>query len=245
MSIKNNPFKDLIKLGNMKIAENTMIFNMGSATRCPSRKLGMCKVCKQCYAYKAERLYPGVRAYRDRQRKVWDKYSVNDLVGYFSEWVEWKRSLGHEIKYFRYNESGDFKNFNDVQKLDHIASNLREHYGIKTFGYTARHDLFENKPYQMLSFTVKLSGYIENGHAFTTVLDKQLKPIDKEFLKVLRGYIVFTPMKAILPIKKGINPYVIVCPAQVAKLRGSKPIQCMKDCTFCTARNINVAFIKH
>ena len=44
--------------GNLKIPSSTAIFNMGSATDCPSLKLGLCKAYFNgkhiCYAKKAE-----------------------------------------------------------------------------------------------------------------------------------------------------------------------------------------------
>ena len=58
-------------IGNKKIGNDTLIFNMGSATDCPSKKLGLCRHCDKCYALKAERQYPQVRPFRDRQADYW------------------------------------------------------------------------------------------------------------------------------------------------------------------------------
>lgn len=37
-----------VKLGNKKIGNDTLIFNMGSAAECPSKSRGFCKLGKKC-----------------------------------------------------------------------------------------------------------------------------------------------------------------------------------------------------
>ena len=71
-----------IKKGNKKIGTNTLIFNMCSATDCPSKKRGLCQLpdTKYCYAFGAEIRYKAVLAYRRRQEKAWDKLSATDIA---------------------------------------------------------------------------------------------------------------------------------------------------------------------
>ncbi len=59
-----------------------MIINQGTATECPSRKLGLCQLGdkKNCYAYHAERQFPACKPYRKRQEKQWKKLTVMDFV---------------------------------------------------------------------------------------------------------------------------------------------------------------------
>lgn len=149
--------------GNKKLAKDTLIFNMGSATTCPSRALGMCKLCKECYALKAEIIYPACKPYRDRQERYWKESSIEKIIGDFDELLTTKktfingklRPLHEKVKWFRFNESGDFHKQTCVEKLDAIAKHLMKNYNIRTYGYTARKDL----DFSRVSFLVKGSGH--------------------------------------------------------------------------------------
>ena len=39
-----------VRNGNSKIGKDTFILNITSATDCPTKKLGLCKIPKLCYA---------------------------------------------------------------------------------------------------------------------------------------------------------------------------------------------------
>ena len=121
-------------IGNKKIGRNTLIFNLGSAKRCPSKKLGLCQLCdpKKCYALKAEKMYPPVLPYRNRQERDWKKQSAADIASDLS------RHSTRNTQYIRFNESGDFWDQDCIEKLKTIARLLPEYC---FYGYTARKDL--------------------------------------------------------------------------------------------------------
>lgn len=153
--------------GNLKLGNDTIILNMGSAADCPSKTLGHCKVCRECYAAKAERLYPQVLPFRKRQARYWlsttKEQNAADLIGALSVGRRAER-----IKWFRINESGDFWSQDCVDKLDYIAAVLKKRFGIRTYGYTARKDL----DFGRLSSSIALrgSGHFNAPHGSTTVL---------------------------------------------------------------------------
>ena len=64
-----NNLKELLSFGNLKVGKDTAIFNMTPAFRCPSEELGLCSIAKICYAKKAERMYPQVTPYREKQEE--------------------------------------------------------------------------------------------------------------------------------------------------------------------------------
>ena len=130
-----NNLKKLSKLGNYKIGKDTIIFNMSSANNCPSDKKGYCKNSKICYAKKAERMYPSVLPYREKQANYWANISPNNFVKDLLSSYQNKINKG-EIKYLRFNESGDMANQADLIKLNYIA-NILELYDIKVYIYTA------------------------------------------------------------------------------------------------------------
>ena len=155
--------KNHIARGNLKLGKDTAIFNIGPAKTCAADRLGLCKVSAICYAKKAEKMYSQVLPYRLRQAKIWDRYTFKQIAQAIGE----IRKPG-EIKYFRFNESGDFRNQSDVLKMQGIASYLYEHHNIITYGYTARLDL--DLPSGLDYFVLTLSGeYYQGFNSFITV----------------------------------------------------------------------------
>jgi len=145
--------KKLLSFGNMKVGNDTAIFNMNPAFRCPSEELGLCVIASKCYAKKAERMYPGTSPYRERQELYWDSIDADTFADEFIQSVSKKKN---PIKYLRVSESGDFKGQSDVDKLSDIANQLGKH-NIVVYTYTARKDL---------DFSKKSKNLIVNGSGF-------------------------------------------------------------------------------
>lgn len=129
--------KGLLSYGNTKIGRDTAIFNMSSASNCPSDNLKMCRLSNVCYAKKAERQYKQVVPYRDRQEAYWRRVSAERFAAEFKETIKHKRT---KLNYFRFNEAGDFHTQECVDKFEEIARLLKEE-GIQAYTYTARRDL--------------------------------------------------------------------------------------------------------
>ncbi len=127
-----------ISNGNMKIGKDTLIINITSATDCPSKRLGLCRVYTKCYAMKAERLYPHCLPYRREQTYQWDNNSAAELADLII--LEAYKHKHNKIKYLRFSEAGDFRNQEDVDKMSAVADILIKH-DIRVYGYTARRDL--------------------------------------------------------------------------------------------------------
>jgi hypothetical protein len=126
--------KNLISWGNSKVPHP--VFNLGSATDCPSDAKGLCLVSEECYAKKAERLYKQVLPYRRRQREYWDNCGVIQFIDEFIEACG-DRNVG----VLRINEASDFRNQDDLDKLEQIARLFDIAYAIDVYVYTARRDL--------------------------------------------------------------------------------------------------------
>jgi len=134
--------KGLMSSGNIKIPSTTAIFNMSSATDCPSRKLGLCSAelagCK-CYAIKSEvPSRPSVLPYRRRQEKFWKGIAASKFALDFLS-VNAAKSR-KPFTALRLNEAGDFHGQACVDKADMIARILSD-FGIVTYCYTSRSDL--------------------------------------------------------------------------------------------------------
>jgi hypothetical protein len=173
--------KKLIATGNKKIPRDTAIFNMGSATDCPSFKLGLCNAVNsgvKCYAKKAEHgQWPRVLPYRRKQANFWKSIKASEFVRQFLDINSHKRI--RPFNAIRFNEAGDFWSQKCVQKAEHIARMLAD-YGIKCYCYTSRKDLDYSKVKHLI---ISGSGFRKEGIAneFKIVNDVKEKP---------KGYVV-------------------------------------------------------
>lgn len=150
----------LISSGNTKVPNTTAIFNMGTATNCPSRMLDLCKAKIGnkfiCYALKAERQYPNVIPYRLRQKSYWLRI---DPIDFAAEFIRLNNRKRIKFNALRFNESGDFWSQECVNKAELIA-NILGGYGIKVYVYTSRSDLDFSK---CLNLVVLGSGFVKDG----------------------------------------------------------------------------------
>jgi hypothetical protein len=167
--------KKLIQSGNHKLPKSTAIFNMASATDCPSLKLGLCSAVDEngklfCYAKKSEAGYrPDVLPYRQRQEKFWKAISAEDFAAQFIAINSRKRK---PFTALRLNEAGDFHSQECIVKAEKIAKLLKE-TGVAVYAYTARRDL---------DYTV-IDALVVNGSGWTkdnvtndfTIVDKDGK----------------------------------------------------------------------
>jgi len=157
-----------LKFGNHKLGDDTAIFNMGTAKKCPARILGLCITINdgiKCYAEKAEDQYPTtVPLARCRQELYWKTNSALNIIEYLNKKLDKRRKL---TKYLRFNESGDFWCQEDITKLSTIAEFILLK-GITTYGYTARSDL----DFTGARFLVKGSGHNKGNNGQTAVIRK-------------------------------------------------------------------------
>jgi hypothetical protein len=172
------------KWGNRKIGADTLIFNMSSATDCPSLKLGLCHISNnsiaKCYARKAENLYgQKIINYRNNQAVYWQSHSADEIFQYFAGPIASRKARSKDTNFFRYNEAGDFYSQSDIQKLTIIANRLKEEFGITTYGYTARSDL----DYTNRGFLVKGSGWNNEQIDGTCIVINKIEPIPEGFIE--------------------------------------------------------------
>jgi hypothetical protein len=173
---KPMPLKLLHSISNAKLGKDTMIFNMGSATDCASRKKGMCQVCVgggKCYALKAEIQYSGDTSSAIRKRRLqgeqWKSFSIDNLAKQFKDIA----NAHSEVYFLRINESGDFNNQEDIDKASMLADKLK---GVVTvYMYTARKDL---------DFSDLSSNLVINGSGF--MIDNEFRFIPKKHIKDIK-----------------------------------------------------------
>lgn len=141
---------------------------MNSATDCPNIGTDHCQVPKEdCYAFKAENMYPQPLAYRRRQEYLWDSMTADMFAEAFELLVERKRN---SVDYLRFSEAGDFRSDSDIIRVNRIA----ELVDVDVYTYSASDylnwDLAEN-------FTVNQSNFIsEYGDKAYTAIPEDMSP---------------------------------------------------------------------
>ena len=132
--------------GNLKIGTDTIIFNMGSATNCPSKLAGLCDI--NCYAMKPEIQYPKCMPYRDRQEAYWLSHSADEIAMDLCGALERHKKT---VRFVRINESGDLHSSECLTKLIKIAKIVRDMFPkVTLYTYTHRRDLVNSKTYKRL-----------------------------------------------------------------------------------------------
>jgi hypothetical protein len=156
------------------------------------KKENLCQVPERtCYAWKSENLYKnhtnpvtgklitGCLHNRDDQTRIWDVLSPEEYASALKNIIaKENRSASKQykingkqvpIRFIRFQESGDFRDQADVQKMSRIASLLPS--GVKAYTYTARKDL----NYSGLSpnLAINGSGFMKPG------VDASFKVVDK------------------------------------------------------------------
>jgi hypothetical protein len=134
-----------LTFGNNKVAKNTGIFNMNSATDCPNADstesdqsdVGVCQVpWEDCYAHKSENIFKGALPKRRRQEYLWDCCDPDIFAEALLRVKSRKRS---PFEHLRVSESGDFRHNGDVMAWDRIAEIVSDEINVYT--YSASHKL--------------------------------------------------------------------------------------------------------
>jgi len=179
--MSKNELKKLVSFGNKKLPKSTAILNMGSANSCPSDALGLCNVSKICYAKKAEKHYPNVEPYRDRQQAYWLSTSATDIVSDLLLKFARRRT---KTRALRLNESGDFWSQDCVTKAEEIARLLKNQ--IRVYVYTARRDLDFSACKHLI---VNGSNFKSEGvkRSFTAMTPRQIRQLQTSNVSGLLG----------------------------------------------------------
>jgi len=175
--------KSLITFGNTKLPKTTAIFNFGSATNCPSKKLGLCELSSKCYALKAEKMYKACLPFRERQYKYWKNCTPEQFCNEFTEIYKHKKI---KPTLLRFNESGDFYGLECYYKAEKIAQILKTTLNVTCYAYTHRTDLtyYNNFPF----LNLLKSGFNHNDYlaAKYVAVKKELFEETKKDIEVFK-----------------------------------------------------------
>lgn len=129
-----------VKIGNEKIGNDTIIINTNHALNCYCSKKGYCNMKKDCYAKKSSNIYVNSCLYNLAAEINFKKLSAKKIISDIEEVIN---SADSDIKFIRFNEAGDFINYDLFKKANKIATYFMKKYDIISYTYTHNKELEE------------------------------------------------------------------------------------------------------
>lgn len=129
-----------VKIGNEKIGDDTVIINTNHALNCYCSKKGYCNMKKDCYAKKSSNTYVNSCLYNLAAEINFKKLSAKKIISDIEEVIN---SADSDIKFIRFNESGDFINYDLFKKANKIATYFMKKYDIISYTYSHNKELEE------------------------------------------------------------------------------------------------------
>lgn len=129
-----------VKIGNEKIGDDTIIINTNHALNCYCSKKGYCNMKKDCYAKKSSNTYVNSCLYNLAAEINFKKLPAEKIISDIEEVIN---SADSDIKFIRFNEAGDFINYDLFKKANKIATYFMKKYDIISYTYTHNKELEE------------------------------------------------------------------------------------------------------
>ena len=142
-----------VKIGNEKIGDDTIIINSNHALNCYCSKKGYCSMKKECYAKKSSNTYINSCLYNLAAEVNFKKLSTEKIIVDIEGVI---KTAGTDIKFIRFNEAGDFINYDMFKKANKIATYFKDNYDITSYTYT---------------HNIELEGYIKDIDSSNIVLN--------------------------------------------------------------------------
>lgn len=122
-----------VKVGNLKIGDDTLILNMNHPLNCYCSKKGYCNLCGKCYAKKSSNTYINSCLYNIAAEINFMKLPVDKIISDIEAVI---LNAKTPIKFIRFNEAGDFISYKHFKKANKIATYFKNKYNIISYSYT-------------------------------------------------------------------------------------------------------------
>lgn len=129
-----------VKVGNLKIGNDTLIINMNHSLNCYCSKKGYCKLYNKCYAKKSSNTYINSCLYNIASEINFNKLPVGKIISDIETVI---LNAKTPIKFIRFNEAGDFISYKHFKKANEIATYFKNKYNIISYSYTHNIELEE------------------------------------------------------------------------------------------------------
>lgn len=122
-----------VKIGNEKIGDDTIIINTNHPLNCYCSKKGYCNMKRDCYAKKSSNRYINSCLYNLAAEINFKRLSVEKIITDIEKII---KTADTDIKFIRFNETGDFINYKIFKKANKIATYFKNKYDIVSYSYT-------------------------------------------------------------------------------------------------------------
>ena len=163
-----------VTFGNKKIPKTTMIGNTTSWFLCPGRLEQFCELREVCYD-KCREVMGSVCKSRLNHDLWWrtnDAKTISQFYIYSIMTENMKRQEGEKVNLVRFQEVGDFRNQEDLQKMIDVSNEIYDKLHINSYTYTHNRDLDYdiNRPH----LTINGSGFMIDNQ-FTVIPPSEYK----------------------------------------------------------------------
>ena len=122
-----------VKVGNLKIGEDTLILNMNHPLNSYCSKKRYCNLCSKCYAKKSSNTYINSCLYNIAAEINFMKLPADKIISDMEAVILNNKT---PIKFIRFNEAGDFISYKHFEKANKIATYFKNKYNIISYSYT-------------------------------------------------------------------------------------------------------------
>lgn len=130
-----------IVFGNKKVPKTTAIVNTTSWFLCPGRLQGFCELHEVCYD-KCREVMGSVNRSRLNHDLWWRSNDARTIAMFISYSIKAQSMRGDEkVNLLRFQEVGDFRNQDDLEKMRDVSDIVYEQTGIKSYTYTHNRSL--------------------------------------------------------------------------------------------------------
>lgn len=162
-----------IRFGNKKVPKTTAIANTTSWFLCPGRLNGFCDLHEVCYDKYREVMGGAINSRLNHD--LWWRLNDAETIAQFYIYSIKAQSLKHPeepINLMRFQEVGDFRTQEDLDKMIEVSNLLYDTLQIKSYTYTHNRNLDFNKPRPHL--TINGSDFMVDNQ-FTVVKPEKYK----------------------------------------------------------------------
>lgn len=142
----------IFEIGNEKVTDDSLIFNLTSAQQCPSKE---CLVKDICYAKNMEALRDNtlIRNLRNQNtvRLLQHKGKLHLLFDLMRVIIYEAEKKNKPINYIRLDEAGDFENAELLKAFDEFAGQIKHGFSLKDLGFGD--DAYVDHPVTVMTYS--------------------------------------------------------------------------------------------
>ena len=169
-----------VVFGNAKLPESTAIVSCGTWFNCPGRTEGFCSLATKCYDKCREVMSHKITKFRLEEEIAFRALNPQEIAQSVIQQIKIHNAKPNtiNIKQIRWNEVGELRNQEDLNKMIEVSNIVFNKLGIESYTYT------HNK---YLDFDIERPHLTINGSGF--MIDNEYRVIPKkEFKNIKESY---------------------------------------------------------